>query len=132
MKAPGPSGPAAATAGCACKAREQGSQRLGSADSRRAPRPQLAELEALNAELEDANTQLEAVALAAGAQRDAARAEAEQAAVRPPAEPPPLPRPAAWSTVHAVPLLSHGTPAYPSDAQMIIGVTPTLRHAGAS
>ena len=43
---------------------------------------QLAELEALNAELEDANTQLEAVALAAGAQRDAARAESAQAVVR--------------------------------------------------
>lgn len=43
---------------------------------------QLAELEALNAELEDANTQLEAVALAAGAQRDAARTDAAQATVR--------------------------------------------------
>jgi len=43
---------------------------------------QLSELEALNAELEDANTQLEAVALAAGAQRDAARSEAGQAMVR--------------------------------------------------
>lgn len=42
---------------------------------------QLSELEALNAELEDANTQLEAVALAAGAQRDVARSEAGQAMV---------------------------------------------------